>query len=70
MSRHYHCVTLVLCLLASLRSYGTGCFLLMNTGNVAVSSTHGLLCTVAYQLGQAPPVYALEVRGDSAGGAC
>jgi glycerol kinase len=43
-------------------TYGTGCFLLMNTGTAVVASTHGLLSTVAYQLGTAPPVYALEVR--------
>ncbi|KAI4471495.1 sugar kinase [Holotrichia oblita] len=42
-------------------TYGTGCFLLYNTGTVKVDSTHGLLTTVAYQLGsRAPPVYALE----------
>ncbi len=32
-------------------TYGTGCFLLMNTGSVPVDSKHGLLCTVAYQVG-------------------
>lgn len=41
-------------------TYGTGCFLLMNTGQQVVSSTAGLLTTVAYQLGRTPPVYALE----------
>lgn len=41
-------------------TYGTGCFLLMNTGYQIRSSTHGLLTTVAYQLGADPPVYALE----------
>ena len=41
-------------------TYGTGCFLLLNTGNQAVASTHGLLTTVAYQVGDHPPVYALE----------
>ncbi|XP_017771720.1 PREDICTED: glycerol kinase [Nicrophorus vespilloides] len=42
-------------------TYGTGCFLLYNTGNVKVNSTHGLITTVAYQLGpNQPPVYALE----------
>lgn len=40
-------------------TYGTGCFLLMNTGE-RKESTHGLLTTVAYQFGKAPPVYALE----------
>lgn len=42
-------------------TYGTGCFLLYNTGTVNVNSAHGLLTTVAYQLGKdEPPVYALE----------
>ena len=41
-------------------TYGTGCFLLMNTGTTPVSSVAGLLTTVAYQLGQAPAHYALE----------
>ena len=34
--------------------------MLMNTGTEIVRSQHGLLTTVAYQLGDAPPVYALE----------
>uniref|UniRef100_A0A7S2SJ45 glycerol kinase n=1 Tax=Mucochytrium quahogii TaxID=96639 RepID=A0A7S2SJ45_9STRA len=41
-------------------TYGTGCFLLMNTGNKAIQSTHGLLTTVAYQIAGQEPVYALE----------
>lgn len=41
-------------------TYGTGCFLLMNIGTKPVHSQCGLLTTVAYQLGQQPPVYALE----------
>lgn len=42
-------------------TYGTGAFLLMNTGTKLVPSTQGLLTTVAYQLGKhSPPVYALE----------
>ena len=41
-------------------TYGTGCFLLMNTGASPVPSTHGLLTTVAYQFGDAPATYALE----------
>lgn len=41
-------------------TYGTGCFLLMNTGPRRVDSTHGLLTTVAYQFAGQPPVYALE----------
>ncbi len=40
-------------------TYGTGCFLLMNTGG-RKESTHGLLTTVAYKFGQQPAVYALE----------
>jgi len=41
-------------------TYGTGCFMLLNTGTMAVPSKHGLLTTVAYKLGDAPAVYALE----------
>jgi len=41
-------------------TYGTGCFLLMNTGEHPVESKHGLLTTVAYQLGAEPARYALE----------
>ncbi len=41
-------------------TYGTGCFLLMNTGTERVPSPSGLLTTVAYQLGARPAVYALE----------
>lgn len=41
-------------------TYGTGCFLLMNTGEQAVDSRHGLLTTVAYKLGAQPARYALE----------
>uniref|UniRef100_A0A1B0G9E7 Probable glycerol kinase n=1 Tax=Glossina morsitans morsitans TaxID=37546 RepID=A0A1B0G9E7_GLOMM len=42
-------------------TYGTGCFLLYNTGPSVVHSTHGLLTTVGYQLGHnATPMYALE----------
>lgn len=42
-------------------TYGTGCFLLYNTGIKCVNSTHGLLSTVAYQFGpDQPPHYALE----------
>jgi glycerol kinase len=41
-------------------TYGTGCFLLMNTGDRPVQSTCGLLTTVAYQLGSQPAKYALE----------
>jgi len=41
-------------------TYGTGAFLLMNTGTKPVQSKHGLITTVAYKLGDAPAVYALE----------
>ncbi|MBW2180502.1 MAG: glycerol kinase GlpK, partial [Deltaproteobacteria bacterium] len=41
-------------------TYGTGCFLLMNLGENLVHSTHGLLTTVAYRIGNRPAVYALE----------
>ena len=41
-------------------TYGTGCFLLMNTGERPVESKHGLLTTVAYKLGDQPARYALE----------
>ncbi len=46
---------------AAKNTYGTGCFLLLNTGNTPLASTHGLLTTMAFQLGpEAPPYYALE----------
>ena len=41
-------------------TYGTGCFMLMNTGEAIVPSKQGLLTTVAYKLGESPAVYALE----------
>jgi glycerol kinase len=41
-------------------TYGTGCFLLLNTGERPVASTHGLLTTVAYKFGAAAACYALE----------
>ena len=41
-------------------TYGTGCFLLMNTGETPVASKHGLVSTVAYQLGNSKACYALE----------
>ena len=41
-------------------TYGTGCFLLLNTGTTAVPSAHGMLTTVAYQFAGQAPVYALE----------
>jgi len=41
-------------------TYGTGCFLLMNTGDRLVRSNCGLLTTLAYKLGDQPARYALE----------
>ncbi|MGL4744647.1 MAG: glycerol kinase GlpK, partial [Dermatophilaceae bacterium] len=41
-------------------TYGTGNFLLLNTGPDLVRSDNGLVTTVAYQLGDATPAYALE----------
>jgi glycerol kinase len=41
-------------------TYGTGSFLLMNTGTQAVQSRAGLLTTLAYQFGEEQPRYALE----------
>ncbi|WP_335936137.1 glycerol kinase GlpK [Streptomyces sp. PTD5-9] len=41
-------------------TYGTGNFLVLNTGTEPVRSWHGLLTTVAYQFGKTPAVYALE----------
>ncbi|MGH7213715.1 MAG: glycerol kinase GlpK [Tepidisphaeraceae bacterium] len=44
----------------SKNTYGTGCFMLMNTGPKLVPSTCGLLTTVAYRIADRAPVYALE----------
>jgi glycerol kinase len=44
----------------SKNTYGTGNFLIVNTGEDIVHSTNGLLTTVGYRLGDAPPHYALE----------
>jgi glycerol kinase len=41
-------------------TYGTGCFLLLNTGEKAVQSKHGLLTTVGYQIRGQKAVYCLE----------
>ncbi|ALN14802.1 glycerol kinase GlpK [Acidipropionibacterium acidipropionici] len=41
-------------------TYGTGCFVLMNTGEEPVFSKNGLLTTVCYKLGDQKTVYALE----------
>jgi glycerol kinase len=41
-------------------TYGTGCFMLMNTGTKVVPSKSGLLTTLGYKIGDQPAVYALE----------
>jgi glycerol kinase len=41
-------------------TYGTGCFMLMNTGTKVVPSKSGLLTTLGYKIGDKPAVYALE----------
>lgn len=41
-------------------TYGTGCFMLLNTGEEIIQSKHGLLTTLCYQFGEEKPVYALE----------
>jgi len=41
-------------------TYGTGCFMLLNTGTKFVQSDNGLLTTVGYKIGDAPAIYALE----------
>ncbi|MBO3737630.1 FGGY family carbohydrate kinase, partial [Actinoplanes flavus] len=41
-------------------TYGTGGFLLMNTGTTPVRSRHGLITTVGYRIGAEKPVFALE----------
>ena len=41
-------------------TYGTGAFLLVNTGTAPVASANGLITTVAYRVGAEPAVYALE----------
>ena len=41
-------------------TYGTGCFMLLNTGTKAVPSKSGLLTTLGYKIGDQPAVYALE----------
>jgi glycerol kinase len=41
-------------------TYGTGAFLLLNTGEAPVTSKSGLLTTVAYRIGDQPCIYALE----------
>jgi glycerol kinase len=41
-------------------TYGTGCFMLINTGSQLIPSQYGLLTTAGYKIGNQPPVYALE----------
>jgi glycerol kinase len=41
-------------------TYGTGCFMLLNTGTSPVASKAGLLTTVGYRIGSEPATYALE----------
>ncbi len=41
-------------------TYGTGCFLLQNTGTKPIASNAGMLTTVAYRIGETPATYALE----------
>jgi len=41
-------------------TYGTGCFMLLNTGGKPVLSHNGLITTVGYKFGEKKPVYALE----------
>jgi glycerol kinase len=41
-------------------TYGTGSFLLLNTGTEPIASQHGLLTTVGYRIGDQPAAYALE----------
>ncbi|MEV6306760.1 glycerol kinase GlpK [Actinoplanes sp. NPDC051861] len=50
-------------------TYGTGGFLLMNTGTTPVRSSHGLITTVAYRFGDEKPVFALEGSIAAAGAA-
>ena len=41
-------------------TYGTGCFMILNTGEEIVPSKNGLLTTVCYKIGDNKPIYALE----------
>jgi glycerol kinase len=45
---------------AAKNTYGTGCFLLLNTGSAPVPSDHGLLTTAAFRLEDGPLMFALE----------
>ena len=41
-------------------TYGTGCFLLLNTGEMPIESKFGLLTTLGYKIGSQPAIYCLE----------
>jgi len=41
-------------------TYGTGCFMILNTGHEIIPSQHGLLTTLGYKFGDQAPIYALE----------
>jgi glycerol kinase len=41
-------------------TYGTGCFMLLNTGERPINSKNGLLTTLGYKIGEQPAVYCLE----------
>jgi glycerol kinase len=41
-------------------TYGTGCFMLLNTGEKPISSENGLLTTLGYKIGDQPAIYCLE----------
>ena len=41
-------------------TYGTGCFMLLNTGEKPIPSENGLLTTLGYKIGDQPAIYALE----------
>ncbi len=41
-------------------TYGTGCFMLLNTGEKPILSKNGLLTTLGYKIGDQPAIYALE----------
>ena len=41
-------------------TYGTGCFMLLNTGTKVIQSNKGLLTTLCYKMGESPTIYALE----------
>jgi glycerol kinase len=41
-------------------TYGTGCFMLLNTGEKPILSRNGLLTTLGYKIGNQPAIYALE----------